>query len=297
VGFEHQETNSTWEEPGSNPPGRSQSGRRGTNAALPGDVQVFSRFLPGWGAELVGDAYGPEVELLVTEQSQGQRILVVDDEEYVRELLTTALRFMGFAVDEAASGLDAIAKAGTFLPDLILLDVMMPTIDGFEVCRRLRSDGDETPVIFLTAKDDDDVKLTGFAKGGDDFITKPFRLEEVIARIRAVLKRTGRGSTVTTHHRYQDLELDEDTHRVWRNGRQVDLSPTEFRVLRYLLLNPERVLSKAQILDHVWQYDFGGDAAVIENYISYLRKKIDNVEPKLIHTIRGVGYSLRVDGR
>jgi two-component system OmpR family response regulator len=234
------------------------------------------------------------------EKSDGdrpERILVVDDEDYVRELLTTALRFTGFAVDEAASGLDAIARAGSFLPDLILLDVMLPTIDGFEVCRRLRADGDETPVIFLTAKDDDEAKLAGFSKGGDDFITKPFRLEEVIARIRAVLKRTGRGATVTTRHRYQDLELDEDTHRVWRNGQQVDLSPTEFRVLRYLLLNPERVLSKAQILDHVWQYDFDGDAGVVENYISFLRKKIDNVEPKLIHTIRGVGYSLRVDQR
>jgi two-component system OmpR family response regulator len=235
--------------------------------------------------------------LLVTEPQPGQRILVVDDEDYVRELLTTALRFTGFAVDEAASGLAAIAKASSFLPDLILLDVMMPTIDGFEVCRRLRADGDETPVIFLTAKDDDDAKLAGFAKGGDDFITKPFRLEEVIARIRAVLKRSARGGTVTTRHRYEDLELDEDTHRVWRGGRQVDLSPTEFRVLRYLLLNPERVLSKAQILDHVWQYDFDGDAAIVENYISYLRKKIDTVEPKLLHTIRGVGYSLRVDER
>jgi two-component system OmpR family response regulator len=231
----------------------------------------------------------------MTEQTQGQRILVVDDEEFVRELLTTSLRFTGFAVDEAATGLDAIAKASSFLPDLILLDVMLPTIDGFEVCRRLRSDGDQTPVIFLTAKDDDDAKLAGFTKGGDDFITKPFRLEEVIARIRAVLKRTGRGGTVTTRHRYRDLELDEDTHRVWRGGRQVHLSPTEFRLLRYLLLNPEHVLSKAQILDHVWQYDFDGDAAVVENYISYLRKKIDDVEPKLIHTIRGVGYSLRID--
>jgi two-component system OmpR family response regulator len=233
----------------------------------------------------------------VTEPTRGQRILVVDDEEFVRELLTTALRFTGFVVDEAAAGLDAIAKVGSFLPDLILLDVMMPTIDGFEVCRRLRADGDETPVIFLTAKDDSDAKLAGFTKGGDDFITKPFRLEEVIARIRAVLKRTARGGTVTTRHRYEDLELDEDTHRVWRAGRQVDLSPTEFRVLRYLLMNPERVLSKSQILDHVWQYDFDGDAAVVENYISYLRKKIDTVEPKLIHTIRGVGYSLRVDER
>jgi two-component system, OmpR family, response regulator len=233
----------------------------------------------------------------MTEQPPGQRILVVDDEDFVRELLTTALRFTGYEVDEAATGYDAIAKVGSFLPDLILLDVMMPTIDGFEVCRRLRADADETPVIFLTAKDDNDAKLAGFTKGGDDYITKPFRLEEVIARIRAVLKRTSRGDTVTTRHRYEDLELDEDTHRVWRDGRQVDLSPTEFRVLRYLLMNPERVLSKAQILDHVWQYDFDGDAAIVENYISYLRKKIDNAEPKLIHTIRGVGYSLRVDER
>lgn len=224
-----------------------------------------------------------------------QRILVVDDEEFVRELLTTALRYTGFTVDEAVNGFDALAKAGTFLPDLIVLDVMMPTIDGFEVCRRLRADGVMSPVIFLTANDDADAKITGFTKGGDDYVTKPFRLEEVIARIRAVLRRAAGDTAVVSRHTYHDLELDEASHRVWRQGNLVTLSPTEFRLLRYFLLNPELVLSKAQILDHVWQYDFNGDSAVVENYISYLRKKIDNVEPKLLHTIRGVGYTLRID--
>ena len=232
---------------------------------------------------------------MVDRAEDAQRILVVDDDELVRELLTTALRFTGFVVEEAVDGLGAIARAGVFLPDLIVLDVMMPTIDGFEVCRRLRADGVQTPVIFLTAKDDDDAKLDGFTQGGDDYVTKPFRLEEVVARIRAVLKRAGTGAEAGSRHQYQDLELDEASHRVWRQGRQVDLSATEFRLLRYFLLNPERVLSKAQILEHVWQYDFGGDAAIVENYISYLRKKIDRVDPKLLHTIRGVGYVLRTD--
>ena len=228
------------------------------------------------------------------QSTSDHRILVVDDDEFVRELITTSLRLVGFEVDEAANGLEGIAKAGSFLPDLMLLDVMMPTIDGFEVCRRLRADGDQTPVIFLTAKDDADDVLSGFTKGGDDYITKPFRLEEVVARIRAVLKRTGAGETVGTRHSCADLELDEESHRVWRGGALIKLSPTEFRLLRYLLLNPERVLSKAQILDHVWQYDFGGDGGVVETYIGYLRRKVDTGETKLIHTIRGAGYTARV---
>jgi two-component system OmpR family response regulator len=174
---------------------------------------------------------------------------------------------------------------------------MLPGYDGYEVCRRLRADNDLTPVIFLTAKDTKADMLSGFTKGGDDYITKPFSLEEVVARIRAVLRRSGATTVESTVHRYEDLEMDEDAHRVSRAGEVVDVSPTEYKLLRYLLLNPERVLSKAQILDHVWQYDFGGDVSSVETYISYLRRKIDHVEPKLIQTVRGVGYALRVERR
>ncbi len=182
------------------------------------------------------------------------------------------------------------------MPHLILLDVMMPGLDGFEVCQRLRANDDYVPVIFLTARDEHEDKLRGFTRGGDDYVTKPFSLEELVARIRAVLWRTQATSNSAPNRRsYQDLELDEEAHRVWRNGQLVHLSPTEFRLLRYLMLNAERVVSKFQILDHVWQYDFDGDANVVETYISYLRRKIDDQEPKLIQTVRGVGYSLRVN--
>lgn len=225
-----------------------------------------------------------------------RRILVVDDEEYITDLLSTSLRFQGFEVAIAGAGLDALTKAGSFNPDLILLDVNMPQIDGFEVCRRLRADGDLTPVIFLTANDAKEDMLSGFTKGGDDYITKPFSLEEVVARINAVLRRSGAVAADTTVYRYEDLEMDEDAHRAVRAGEPIDLSPTEWKLLRYLLMNAERVLSKSQILDHVWQYDFGGDASSVETYISYLRKKIDHVEPKLIQTVRGVGYTLRAGG-
>lgn len=223
------------------------------------------------------------------------RILVVDDEEYIRDMLSTSLRFQGFDVAMAADGHEALGEAKSFLPELILLDVNMPGIDGFEVCRRLRADGDDTPVIFLTARDSKEDKLSGFTKGGDDYVTKPFSLEEVIARARAVLKRAGIGGVSQTLHSYADLELDEDAHRVSRGGTRLDLSPTEFKMLRYLLLNAERVLSKSQILDHVWHYDFDGDAGVVETYMSYLRKKVDKDRPKLLHTVRGVGYTLRSD--
>lgn len=224
------------------------------------------------------------------------RILVVDDEDYIVDLLSTSLRFQGFEVETAAAGFDALSKIGSFNPELVLLDVMMPDIDGFEVCRRMRADRDFTPVIFLTAKDTKEDKLSGFTKGGDDYITKPFSLEEVVARIHAVLRRSGdAGQTDSQVHSYRDLEMDEDAHRVRRGGELIELSPTEYKLLRYLLLNAERVLSKSQILDHVWQYDFGGDASSVETYISYLRKKIDHVEPKLIQTVRGVGYTIRCD--
>jgi two-component system OmpR family response regulator len=226
-----------------------------------------------------------------------QRILVVDDEDSIADLLSTALRFVGYEVQTASNGRQALAEASYFMPHLILLDVMMPGLDGFEVCERLRSNGDSVPVIFLTARDEHDDKLRGFTRGGDDYVTKPFSLEELIARIRAVLRRSqAAAETASKRHRYRDLELDEEAHRVWRDGAIVHLSPTEFRLLRYLMINAERVVSKFQILDHVWQYDFDGDANVVETYISYLRKKIDDREPKLIQTVRGVGYALRSDG-
>ena len=231
-----------------------------------------------------------------TSQKDEPRILVVDDEPPITELLLTALRFVGFEVEIAASGREALAAAGTFMPHLIILDVMLPDLDGVEVCRRLRANGDFVPVIFLTARDEHDDKMRGFTHGGDDYLTKPFSLEELVARVRAILRRGGaRSEAATNRYKYADLELDDDSRRVWRAGEIVHLSPTEFRLLRYLLLNAERVLSKDQILDHVWQYDYIGEANVVETYISYLRKKIDDRELKLIQTVRGFGYALRTE--
>ena len=226
-----------------------------------------------------------------------QRILVVDDEQNIRDLVSAALKFSDYEVDSAPDGVTALNKVGDFGPDLIVLDVNMLGFDGFEVLRRLRQSGDQTPVVFLTARDATDDKLAGFSGGGDDYITKPFGLEELVARVGAVLKRSAapHDEAVDERLRYADLEMDEAGHRATRGGMTIEFSPTEFRLLRYLLLNPERVLSKTQILDHVWHYDFDGDASVVEVYISYLRKKIDTTEPKLIHTIRGFGYTLRVD--
>ncbi|MGO1317573.1 MAG: response regulator transcription factor [Cellulomonadaceae bacterium] len=230
------------------------------------------------------------------------RLLVVDDEPNIRELLATSLRFAGFEIHTAADGASALRVARQVDPDLVLLDVMLPDLDGFAVTRRLREKGQLMPVLFLTARDDTTDKVTGLTVGGDDYITKPFSLEEVIARIRAVLRRTRHddaGELDDAVLRFADLELDEDTHEVRRAGRQIELSPTEFKLLRYLMLNPNRVLSKAQILDHVWQYDWAGDANIVESYISYLRRKIDSAAPgepapaPLIQTKRGVGYMLR----
>jgi two-component system OmpR family response regulator len=229
------------------------------------------------------------------------RLLVVDDEPNIRELLATSLRFAGFEVHTAADGAAALRVARQLELDLVVLDVMLPDMDGFAVTRRLREKGQHVPVVFLTARDDTQDKVTGLTVGGDDYVTKPFSLEEVVARIRAVLRRTqpdaDLSSSVLT---YADLELDEDSHEVTRGGRVVELSPTEFKLLRYLMLNPGRVLSKTQILDHVWQYEWGGDANIVESYISYLRRKVDNVNAPdgtpvtpLIHTKRGVGYMLR----
>jgi len=224
------------------------------------------------------------------------RILIVDDVPANTRLLEAKLSAEYYQVASAKDGFEALRMALDWQPDLILLDVMMPGMDGFEVVRRLRSEGLRCPVVFLTAKDGTDAKVQGLTLGGDDYVTKPFSLEEVIARIRAVLRRTTGGAVAVpeTRFAFEDIELDEEAHEVRKDGREVSLSPTEFKLLRYFLRNPGRVLSKAQILDRVWQYDFGGDANVVESYVSYLRRKVDTTEPRLIHTIRGVGYVLRV---
>jgi len=222
-------------------------------------------------------------------------VLVVDDEPYIADLLSTGLRFVGFDVRTAGSGLEALTAVREWRPDLLVLDVMMPDLDGFEVTRRLRADGRDTPVLFLTARDAVEDKVAGLTLGGDDYVTKPFSLEEIVARVRALLRR--QASAMAGEDgllRYDDVVLDEDAHEVTRAGVALELTPTEFSLLRYLMLNSGRVVSKAQILDHVWHYDFGGDGAVVESYISYLRRKVDApFDVPLIRTVRGVGYSLR----
>ena len=223
------------------------------------------------------------------------RILVVDDEPYITDLLGAALRFEGFAVDVAATGAEALGMARPARHDLLLLDVMLPDLDGNEVCRRLRALGVETPIVFLTAREATEDKVTGLTAGGDDYVTKPFSLEELVARIRAILRRTaGAEHNNNLEMSFEDLVIDEEAHEVWRQGELVELTATEFNLLRYLLVNARRVVSKSEILDNVWDYDFEGDPSIVETYISYLRKKIDRFSPPLIHTIRGVGYSMRV---
>jgi two-component system, OmpR family, response regulator len=227
--------------------------------------------------------------------SEQPRLLVVDDEPNILELLSATLRFSGFEVASASTGHEALAMAQSFKPDLLVLDVMMPGIDGFDVARRLRAGGARTPVLFLTARDSDEDKITGLTIGGDDYVTKPFSLEEVIARIRSILRRTrgldgAAGSSLLS---VGDISLDEDSYEVTKAGELVELSATEFKLLRYFLHNPGRVLSKTQILEHVWSYDFGGDANIVETYVSHLRRKIDTTEPRLLHTLRGMGYALR----
>ncbi|WP_283133851.1 response regulator transcription factor [Rhizohabitans arisaemae] len=221
------------------------------------------------------------------------RLLVVEDEPNILELLTASLRFAGFQVMSAENGRDAVQLAEKFPLDLLILDVMLPDMDGFAVISRLRGAGVQTPVVFLTARDATEDKVTGLGLGGDDYVTKPFSLEEVLARVRAVLRRSRGGHPIPTRLRVADLELDEESHEVWRSREPVRLSPTEFKLLHYFMVNAGRVVSKAQILDHVWNYDFGGDGNVVESYVSYLRRKVDRVEPRLIHTLRGVGYVLR----
>ena len=221
-------------------------------------------------------------------------LLVVEDETNIRELLTTSLRFAGFAVHAAPDGRTALQLASEHEIDLAVLDIMLPDMDGFSVTRTLRERGADLPIVFLTARDSLDDKVKGLTVGGDDYVTKPFSLEEVVARIRAVLRRTRTMDLEDDHLlRVADLELDEDSHEVRRAGKVIEVSPTEFKLLRYLMLNPGRVLSKSQILDHVWDYDFRGEMNIVESYISYLRRKIDVVGDPLIHTKRGVGYVLR----
>ncbi|MGN9908501.1 response regulator transcription factor [Phytohabitans sp. LJ34] len=218
------------------------------------------------------------------------RLLVVDDEPTLRELLSATLRFAGFTVASAATGAEALTAAARQAPDLVLLDIMLPDMEGFDVVRRLRERGRPVPVLFLTARDAPEDKINGLTLGGDDYVTKPFDLEELIARIRAILRRTtGAGGDLTVG----DLTLDPEGRQVTRGGRPVRLSPTEFRLLHYLMANAGQVVHKARILDEVWRYDFGGDPSIVDTYISYLRRKVDTSEPKLIHTVHGVGYVLR----
>jgi two-component system OmpR family response regulator len=227
-------------------------------------------------------------------ESERLRVLVVDDEPNIVDVISMALRFEGFEVESAGNGAEAIAAVATSRPSVIVLDVMLPDIDGFEVARRLAGARTGVPIIFLTARDATEDVVRGLTVGGDDYMTKPFSLEELVARIRSVLRRSGHGSEESSRLAFADLELDEDTREVARGGRPIELTATEFRLLRYLMLNPRRVLTRSQLLDHVWQYDFGGDARVLETYISYLRKKVDVEQPRLIHTVRGVGYALRL---
>jgi two-component system OmpR family response regulator len=229
-------------------------------------------------------------------ENTNYRILVVDDESSISDLISTSLRFVGFEVRTAATGSEALTVAEEFKPHAVVLDVMLPDSDGFEVCRQLRSEGLNVGVLFLTAKDGMEDKVAGLTIGGDDYMTKPFSLEELVARLRALLRRIGVAEINTDDEkiRFADLELNEATHEVRRGGVLLEMSPTEFQLLRYLLINADRVVSKSQILDHVWQYDFRGDAGIVETYISYLRKKIDTFDPPLIHTVRGVGYRLRL---
>lgn len=222
------------------------------------------------------------------------RVLVVDDELNLVELVSTALKYADFETETARSGSEAIERVKSFKPHLVILDVMLPDHDGFEVARTMGAAGIDVPILFLTARDATEDKVRGLTVGGDDYVTKPFSLDELIARVRVILRRSGHRPESRNLLSFADLEMDEDLREVRRAGQVVDLTATEYRLLRYLLINARRVLTRAQILDHVWSYDFGGDAGILETYISYLRKKIDAFDPPLIHTVRGMGYVLRL---
>jgi two-component system, OmpR family, response regulator len=229
----------------------------------------------------------------MSDSADGSRVLVVDDEPNIVELISMALRYQGFVVETAASGHEAITTVGTFKPHLIVLDVMLGDMEGFEVAERLGAQRAGVPIIFLTARDSTEDKVRGLSGGGDDYMTKPFSLEELVARIRTILRRTGQAGAESGRLVFADLELNEESREVTRDGAPIELTATEYRLLRYLMLNPRRVLTRAQLLDHVWDYDFGGDGRVLETYISYLRKKLDDDGPSLIRTVRGVGYALQ----
>jgi two-component system OmpR family response regulator len=228
----------------------------------------------------------------MTATERDATILVVDDEESLTDLVSSALRFAGYAVSTENNGFDALRSIKDRTPDLVVLDINMPEIDGFEVCRRIRRNGHEMPVISLTARDDIEDLRIGFRQGGDDYLTKPFSLEELGLRIEALLRRS-RPVSESSRLVVGDLVLDEDAHQVWKDEDEITLSPTEFRLLRFLLINRGRVLSKAQIVDYVWEYDFDGNYGIVETYVSYLRKKLDDAEGKLIQTVRGIGYVIR----
>lgn len=219
------------------------------------------------------------------------KVLIVDDEPNIRDLLSTSLRFAGFSVHAVGNGADAVNAAEKGAPDIILLDVMLPDMNGFSVTKKLRSMGINAPVLFLTARDETADKVTGLTVGGDDYMTKPFSLDEIVARINAILRRTKQVETEESVLEVGEIRINQDAHEVFANGQPVDLSPTEYKLLRFLISNPNRVLTKAQILDHVWEYDFNGEMGIVESYVSYLRKKLDPItsEP-LIQTKRGVGY-------
>ncbi|HEV7208264.1 MAG TPA: response regulator transcription factor [Mycobacteriales bacterium] len=229
----------------------------------------------------------------MTPATAGARVLVVDDEQHITDLVAMALRYEGFEVATASSGTAALQAVADFDPQAVILDVMLPDLDGFEVTRRLGQRGSHPPILFLTARDATEDKVRGLTVGGDDYVTKPFSIDELVARVRVLLRRRGVTASDGTL-RYADLELDDEAHEVRRGHQVINLTATEYRLLRYLLTNAKRVLTRQQILDHVWEYDFGGDGRVLETYISYLRKKVDVVEPALLHTVRGVGYVLRV---
>lgn len=253
--------------------------RRAIHRNLPGNVQPVTRWI------------GDSGEVSETPQV---RVLIVDDEPSLVELLSVSLRFQGFEVETATNGAEGLDKARAFRPDALILDVMMPGMDGFGMLRRLRADGVDAPVLFLTARDAVEDKVTGLTIGADDYVTKPFSLEEVVTRLRVILRRAGHSDDKQSARvTFADLELDDDTREVWKAGEPVSLSPTEFTLLRYFMVNAGTVLSKPRILDHVWNYDFGGEVGVVESYVSYLRRKIDTTEPRLIHTLRGVGYVMR----
>jgi two-component system OmpR family response regulator len=231
--------------------------------------------------------------VIAQSESTGHRVLVVDDEPNIADVIAMALRYQGFTVETAGDGHSALRAVSDFKPHLMVLDIMLPDMEGFEVAQRLGAQRSTVPIIFLTARDSTEDKIRGLTTGGDDYVTKPFSLEELVARIRTILRRAGLTEPDSGRLTFEDLELDEESHEVMRAGQPVDLTATEYRLLRFLMLNPRRVLTRTQILDHVWDYDFGGDARVLETYISYLRKKLNGHGPQLIHTVRGVGYALR----